>query len=78
MKVEILEERLKDGDRVTGQQYDLHAGDRVTVSDQCGEWWCSQGWARDLDGNVETAERVVRGARIDPDKASHSTQSSEG
>lgn len=52
MKVEILE---KTGIREAGVLY-AH-GDQVTVADEVGERWCGAGWAKDLDGNVETGER---------------------
>lgn len=77
MKVEILEERLKSADPETGRHYDLEEGDRVTVSDTCGEHWCDQGWAKDVAGEVPTGERVVRGARVEADGGTHATETEE-
>lgn len=52
MKVEILEET---GIREAGILYPH--GDQVTMPNEVGERWCAAGWAKDLDGNVETGER---------------------
>ena len=76
MKVEILEERLRSKDRETGQHYSLEAGDRVTVSDACGKAWCAAGWAKDVAGKVETGERTVRGATVQPKSAKHAAKDS--
>ena len=56
MKVKILED---GGIRHGGQHF--ANGDEVTVSDEVGEAWCGAGWAKDLDGNVETGERRTDG-----------------
>jgi len=77
MKIEILEERLRGLDRVTGQHYDVERGDRITVSDECGAAWCAHGWAKDLAGEVETGELIVRGARLNPDPIGSSTTTEE-
>jgi hypothetical protein len=58
MRVEIAEERLKDTDTESGQTYNLGKGDVITVSEMTGRRWCENGWAKDLDGNVETGQRV--------------------
>jgi hypothetical protein len=75
MRVEILEERLRDTEPETEDtpeiRYDLQKGNIVDVSDERGEYWCSQGWAKDLDGNVETAERRVLNATLAPQNAKH-------
>lgn len=62
MRVEITEERLSDTDPVTERHYLQHKGDIITVPASLGEKWCSLGWAKDVDGNVETGERIP-GAR---------------
>jgi len=62
MRVEITEERLKDTDATTDQHYVLTKGDIVTVPDECGQRWCSYGWAKDTEGVVPTGERIP-GAR---------------
>lgn len=78
MKVEILEEKLKAKDRETGRHYDLEEGDRVTVSDLCGQHWCDQGWSKDLSGDYPTAERRVVNATVQPHSARHDTTDSNG
>jgi hypothetical protein len=62
MQVKINEDRLKDTDPETGQQYSLGKGDVVTVSDTTGRRWCAYGWAADVSGNTATGERIP-GAR---------------
>jgi hypothetical protein len=52
MRVEITEERLKDAG------YQLGKGDIITVADETGRKWCENGWAKDADGIVPSAERV--------------------
>lgn len=71
MRVEITEERLKDAG------YNLTRGDTITVPDEVGAAWCSHGWAKDVDGNVATGERVVVGATLTPTKAQHAARSLE-
>ncbi len=58
MRVEILEERISDTDPATGRHYAQSRGDVVTVPDDVGRRWCAYGWAKDLDGKVETGERI--------------------
>jgi hypothetical protein len=69
MKVEILEERLSSKDRGADPPRLIVAekGDVVTVSDACGEHWCSVGWAKDVAGNVSTGERVPGARRLKVD-----------
>ena len=68
MKVEILEPSIKheiDGVLVTFEQ-----GEIRSVPDNVGSFFCANGWAKDVDGNVETAERDVnRLAMLDVDSA---------
>jgi hypothetical protein len=52
MRVEITEERLKDAG------YNLGKGDIITVADEVGRSWCENGWAKDVEGKVESGERV--------------------
>lgn len=62
MKVKVTEEVLRsDG-------YNLVDGDTLTVPDEVGTKWCGLGWAEDVDGNIETGERVPGVVRIAPDK----------
>lgn len=59
MKIEALETFLDGRNR-------YEKGDVRTVLDENGEYFCSCGWARDVDGNVETAERQKNGdVRLD-------------
>ncbi len=62
MQVEITEDRLSDGDPVTGQHYLLGKGDRVTVPSALGKVWCAYGWAKDMAGSHPTGVRIA-GAR---------------
>ena len=71
MRVEITEKRLRDSG------YDLRAGDTLTVRAEVGRTWCAHGWARDTEGKVETGERVVVGATVEPVKARHTSKSKE-
>ena len=51
MRVEITEQNLKDAG------HDLVKGDRITVDDELGKYWCSLGWAKDTSGKVKSAPR---------------------
>lgn len=77
MKVEVLEKVLRGKDRETGKHYDLVEGDRATVSEPCGRAWCAHGWVKDVDGNVETGERVVRGRKVKPDNIKVASKAKE-
>lgn len=65
MRVEILEERLSDTDADTDRHYLQHKGDVITVPEKLGAKWCGAGWAKDLDGKVDTAERVPGAAQLE-------------
>ena len=65
MQVEITEPELKDTDEGTGVFHHLHEGDRITVSEACGEKWCGFGWAKDVAGKVDSAERKPGAQRLD-------------
>lgn len=61
MKVEVTEKALKsDG-------YNLVEGDTLTVPDEVGARWCGYGWAKDVDGKVETGERKPGAQRLSVD-----------
>lgn len=75
MRVEILEKQLKSSDPETGVRYNLVEGDTITVPDEVGERWCAEGWAKDVDGKVETGKRIVRGRRLDVESAKHKNTS---
>lgn len=53
MKIEALETFIHQGRR-------FDAGDRATVDEATGRYLCGNGWAKDLAGVVETAERDTR------------------
>lgn len=58
MKIEALETIKSDG-------YVLDAGDvKTQVPEAIGSKWCALGWAKDLDGNLETGERQVLNAKL--------------
>ena len=70
IQVEILEDSLKT--QVGGVPINLSKGDRVKVDDAIAEYWCSLGWAQDVDGKVETGERVPGASgEIVPDSVFH-------
>lgn len=56
MKVEIIEEELRH--EIPGEGLCIFVkGDVKTVPDKDGEYFCRNGWAIDLDGKCESAER---------------------
>lgn len=58
MRVEALESIKSDG-------YVLDAGDvKQNVPDEVGAVWVRAGWAKDLDGGIETGERVALNAKL--------------
>lgn len=70
MKIEMLE-KVRHGRDV------FEADDVRTVPDDLGAYFCSCGWAKDLAGNVETAERDVHAKRIVPDSVVHGVTAGE-
>jgi hypothetical protein len=59
MKIEILETFLDGRDR-------YEKGEIREVSDESGVYFCGCGWAKDVEGKVETAERQKTGdVRLD-------------
>ena len=79
MRVEILGEHLSTVDPDTvdpetgegGRLYVQEQGDVITVSDTLGALLCSRGWAKDVDGNVPTAERKPGAVRVQPRGVRH-------
>lgn len=63
--------RLKDAG------YNLAPEDRVTVPRPLAEYWCGLGWAKAIDGSIETGERRVVRATVSPQPAK-STQTTQG
>lgn len=58
MKIEALE-TIKSGGFV------LDAGDvKSNVPDELATLWVKAGWAKDVDGNIETGERQVLNANL--------------
>lgn len=75
MRVEITEKKLSDLDEENDRHYLLFEGDTITVPDKLGEKWCGLGWAKDVDGNVPTGERIVqKGVALNPKKAAHTNK----
>jgi hypothetical protein len=70
MKIEMLEKVLHGRDV-------FEAGDVRTVPDDLGAYFCSCGWAKDSDGNVETAARDTHAQRVVPDSVVHGVTSGE-
>lgn len=64
MQVEITEKALKDAG------HDLRKGDRITVDDDLGKYWCKHGWAKDTSGKVKSGPRVpgVASLEVQPGK----------
>lgn len=61
MKIEALESIKSDG-------YVLDAGDvKQNVPDEIATGWVKAGWAKDVDGTVETGERQVLNAKLSVD-----------
>lgn len=56
MRIKVTEETLKLN--IDGKLVAFHEGDQVTVDEDIGRLACAHGWAEDLDGNVETGERI--------------------
>lgn len=66
MRIELLE-------TVKHERDIYESGDVRTVPDGVGQYFCAQGWAKDVDGNVATGERDVNAARLAPVSALHVT-----
>ena len=76
MKVKVLEEKLRGADPETGQRYNLERDDVITVPDEVGERWVTNGWAEDVAGKVKTGERrEVKGQTINPKSIKFATKS---
>lgn len=76
MKVEILEEGgVKHA--IDDELKSFSHGDVVTVPDAVGEYFCGLGWAKDVDGNVETGERDLNKVMLTPAKVSQASEAQE-
>lgn len=65
MKIKCLMDFLDGRHRYT-------AGDVVTVDDESGEYFVTNGWAEDVDGNIETGEIKNGEVRLDIRNIEHS------
>lgn len=70
MKIELLEKVLHGRDK-------FEAGDVRTVDDDLGAYFCAAGWAKDLDGNVETVPHQKNHKVLVPDSVAHKLTSTE-
>jgi len=70
MKIEILE-------KVMHEREVFEEGDMRTVPDELGRYFCECGWAKDVDGGVETGKRDVNAVVLTPDSVAHATKASE-
>lgn len=71
MKIEILETFLDGRDRYEN-------GEVREVSEDSGAYFCGCGWAKDMSGNVQTAERQKNGeVRLDIRGSNHNQTASE-
>lgn len=65
MKIEITEGNGKNGHAIVWEGMSYFNGDQRTVPKALGELFCSLGWARDIDGNVETGARDTSPKQLD-------------
>lgn len=52
-------------------------GEHRRVSDEDGKFFCGNGWAKDLDGQVETATRDIHRTSLNVGGSVHATQSED-
>lgn len=60
MKIEMLEDVLHGREQFS-------EGEVRLVDEDVGQYFCSNGWANDLEGKVETGERRTDHATLTPD-----------
>lgn len=70
IQVEALERIKSDG-------YDLQPGDRVTIDDAPARIWCGAGWAKAVNGSLNTGKRRVVKAVLQPATAVHAQNADE-
>lgn len=64
MRIEAIDRiRAQDDD---GSDLRMEPGDIKTVGDNFGALACSQGWAKDCDGKVETGEKSRDSVTVQP------------
>ncbi len=66
MKIRVTEET---GIKHDGASYSFE--DQCTVSDAVGEYFCSMGWAEDVDGKVASGTRSTTNVVIAPANVMH-------
>lgn len=74
MKIEIVANKLSDTDQDTGTHYRLEKGDTVTVPDAYGRKLCDCGWAKDTEGEYESAPFTPGAAKLEVEPAKHSAK----
>lgn len=74
MRIEIVANKLSDTDADTGTHYRLEKGDTITVPDAYGKKLCDCGWAKDVDGNYESAEFTPGAAKLEVESSGHSAK----
>ena len=70
MKIEILEKIMHERDL-------FEQGDIRTVPDEIGEYFCSCGWAKDIDGSTPTGNRSTTEVRVVPGNVTHGHRAGE-
>ncbi len=46
----------------------MEPGDRLTVDDKLATYYCANGWAKAVNGEVPTGERVIIKTAVNPNK----------
>ena len=64
MKIEMME-------NVKHDRLDFAEGEIRVVDDAVGAYFCEMGWAKDVEGKVETKPREPRDVRLVPENVVH-------
>jgi hypothetical protein len=70
MKIEMIE-------TVKHERDEYLAEDQRTVPDELGAYFCANGWAKDIEGQVPTGERKTGVATVTPDNVKHTTKAGD-
>ena len=70
MRIELIRTVRHDGHTYT-------KGDVITASEGLGTYFCSCGWAKDVSGQVATAEAPTDTVTLDVHKTKHATKAKE-
>ena len=70
MRIEMLEKVMHERDV-------YEKGDTRTVSDELGMHFCGMGWAKDVDGTIETGARNINAVTLTPDNVVNATVAGE-